>query len=61
MRTYSEMAQLAKMCATNARSASSGEVAAVLWKMAREYQAEAAALDSGKLPDIGDPPPTIVE
>ena len=33
----------------------SPEVAAHLRKMAREYQQEAAKLDSGELPVIGDP------
>jgi hypothetical protein len=27
-----------------------------LWKMAQEYQRKAAALDGGKLPDLGPPP-----
>lgn len=59
MHTYSEMAQLAQMCATNARLASNEEVAAVLWKMAREYQAKAVKLNGGKLSDIGRPPPRL--
>jgi hypothetical protein len=28
----------------------------MLWKLATEYQVRAAKLDSGKLPDIADPP-----
>jgi hypothetical protein len=31
-------------------------VAQELWKIAQEYQAEAAKLNGGTLPDIGDPP-----
>jgi len=44
---------LARLCALNARLASSKEVAAELWAMAHEYQQEAAKLDGGHLPDIG--------
>ena len=32
------------------------DVATVLWKMAKDYQSEAVKLDSGKSPDIGEPP-----
>jgi len=50
---YEEMAELAQICASNARIASNKDIAAILWKMAREYQEKAAELDGGKLPDIG--------
>jgi len=53
MRTYDDLAELARLCALNARLASSKEVAAELWAMAHEYQQEAAKLDGGHLPDIG--------
>ena len=56
MRTYSEALELAKMCARNAHISSDKRVACELWKMAQEYQAEAAKLDDGKLPELGKPP-----
>jgi hypothetical protein len=52
--TYSEARKLAMMSARNARLASTKQVAQELWKMAQEYQAEAAKL--GDAPDIGEPP-----
>jgi hypothetical protein len=54
MRTYSEALELAIMSARNARLSTSKQVAQELWKMAQEYQAEAAKL--GRMPEIGDPP-----
>jgi hypothetical protein len=56
MRTYSEAAELARMCARNARASSEKRVARELWKMAQEYQAEAAKLDGGRLLDLGSAP-----
>jgi hypothetical protein len=56
MRTHSEGLELAIMCARNARLSSNKQVAHELWNMAQEYQFEAAKLDNGRLPDIGDPP-----
>ena len=56
MRTYNEAAELAKMCARNARASSEKRVARELWKMAQEYQAEAAKLDDGRLLDLGTAP-----
>jgi hypothetical protein len=56
MHTYGEAVELARMCARNARISSDKRVARELWKMAQEYQAEAAALDDGRLPDLGSPP-----
>jgi hypothetical protein len=32
------------------------QAARELWKIAQEYQAEAAKLDNGRMPDIGEPP-----
>ena len=55
MRTYSEAAELARMC-RNARTSSEKRVARELWKMAQEYQAEAAKLDDGRLLDLGTAP-----
>jgi hypothetical protein len=59
MRTYEELVDLAKECARSARVAISKEIALELWQTALEYQAKAAKLDGGKLPDIGDKPPHI--
>lgn len=61
MQSYDDMAEMAGICAKNAHLASTREVAAELWKIAKEYQEKAAALDSGKLPDIGKPPRWITE
>jgi hypothetical protein len=38
------------MCAKNARLSTEKGVARELWKMAQEYQAEAAELDNGRRP-----------
>jgi hypothetical protein len=35
------------------------DVARELWKMAQEYQAEAAKLEKGKLPESGSPPQRV--
>jgi hypothetical protein len=56
MRTYYDMFELAVMSARSARLASNKQVARELWKIAQEYQAEAAKVDSDRMPDIGDPP-----
>jgi hypothetical protein len=56
MHTYSEVLELAMMSARNARLASTKQVARELWKIAQEYQAAAAKLDNGRMPDIGEPP-----
>jgi hypothetical protein len=54
MRTYEELLELASLCARNARISSDREVARELWKMAREYEVEAAKLDNGRLPEFAD-------
>ena len=36
--------------------ATNKDLATVLWKMAEDYQSEAVKLDSGKSPDICEPP-----
>lgn len=46
--------ELAYICARNAYAAATDEVARMLWEMAKEYQAKAAAL--GDAPNIGEPP-----
>jgi hypothetical protein len=54
MHKYRDLVELAQMCAHNARSAATEEVARELWQMAEEYQAKAATL--GSTPEIGAPP-----
>jgi hypothetical protein len=49
-------ADIAAVLARGAREATTKEVAAELWSMAKQFQAEAAKLDGGKLADIGEPP-----
>ena len=56
MRTHEQLVELAQMCARNSRTTTDRAVAAELWRMANSYQSEAAKLDHGVLPDIGDPP-----
>jgi hypothetical protein len=52
---YDELVELARMCRRQARMAQTNGVAPALLRMAHEYQQRAAKLDSGKLPEIGDP------
>jgi hypothetical protein len=59
MRTYDELVELATICMRQSRVTTSQRVAVELWRMAREYQKEAARLDGGRLPDIGDPPSAV--
>jgi hypothetical protein len=59
--TYNELVELARTCASNARAASTKEVAAVLWKMALEYCEKAAELDSGPPVNIGNRPPSLAQ
>ena len=54
-RTYNELVELARMCWRQAHTTTSEPVACELRRMAHEYQQEAAKLDSGRLPEIGDP------
>jgi hypothetical protein len=44
MLTYDELVELARLCARNSRIATSRDVADELWRMAKEYQAQAAKL-----------------
>jgi hypothetical protein len=57
MKTYAELVELALTAAGNAHAAMNSEVAAVLWRIAEGYQAQAGKL--GDPPDIGDPPSSI--
>ena len=50
-----DLVELARLCVRNARITMNSEVADELWRMAKEYQAQAAKL--GDFPDIGDEPP----
>lgn len=56
--THAELAEMAQMCAANARAIRDKRAIAELWKMALEYQEEAARLNGGRKPHIG-PPPTL--
>jgi hypothetical protein len=55
MPTYAELVELARTCWHQANAAHSQRAASELRRMAHEYQRAAAKLDSGKLPNIGDP------
>jgi hypothetical protein len=55
MLIYEDLVELARMCARNARITTTREVADELWRMAKEYQAQAAEM--GYSPEIGDEPP----
>ena len=59
MHTHNEAFELAMMSARHSRIAANRRVAQELWKMAQEYQAEAVKLDSGSMPDIGNPPDAL--
>ena len=55
MQTYTDLVELARKCASEAGFMADREVPRELWRMTIEYQYKAAALDNGKLPDIGLP------
>lgn len=61
MGAYEDLAELARISAYNARITKNRDTARELWRLALDYQHKAAALDSGKLPDIGPPPPWFKE
>jgi hypothetical protein len=52
MPIYEDLVELARMCARNTRIMTSRDVADELWRMAKEYQAQAAEM--GDFPEIGD-------
>ncbi len=54
MLNYDDLVALAELCARNSRISTSRDVAGELWRMAKEYQAQAAKV--GTLPEIGDAP-----
>jgi hypothetical protein len=55
MQSYKELAELAQLCAKQARVTTTRKVASEFWRMAKEYQKKAADVDSGALPEIGPP------
>jgi hypothetical protein len=57
MRTYENLVQLARMSARQAWLSSNPQVADLLWRMAKEYQAKAGEHHGSPELDIGDPPP----
>ena len=48
---YDDLVELARLCARNSRIATSRDVADELWRVAKEYQAQAAKL--GVLAELG--------
>jgi hypothetical protein len=56
MRTYKEATDLARFCANQARLATVKTLADEMWRLALEYQQEAASLDSENPPQIGEKP-----
>jgi len=60
VRTYRQAVTLARFCANQARIATLKGVAEEMWRLALEYQQEAAKLDSeNNLPSIGEKPPKL--
>jgi hypothetical protein len=56
---HREAAELAIVFAGNARGSARRPVAAELWRMAKEYQAEAVILDRNQPVEIGNPPSSL--
>jgi hypothetical protein len=54
-----ELIELARLCAKQARLTTAKDVATVLWRIAQEYQEKAAKLDRRNLPDLGPPPEVL--
>jgi hypothetical protein len=61
--SYNDLIELARLCLRQASAARTPALASELRRMAKEYQARAAALTGGQLPDIGEraPFPSISE
>jgi hypothetical protein len=55
--SYNDLTELARLCLRQANTARTPAVANELRRMAEEYQARAAALMGGQLPDIGERAP----
>ncbi len=60
MRTYENRVRLARMSARQAWLSSNPEVANLLWRMAKEYQAQANEHADAADLDIGNPPPWAI-
>jgi len=54
MPAYDDLLELARICWRQAHVAQTEGAATILRRMAREYQQEAAKLDGGKLPALGE-------
>jgi hypothetical protein len=54
MQTYDNLVELARLCLEQARKAKNPLVSAEFMHLAKGYQIRAAAMDKGKLPDIGE-------
>ena len=54
MQTYDDLVELARICLKQSREAKNPFVSAELRHLAKGYQLRAAAMNNGKLPDIGE-------
>jgi hypothetical protein len=54
MQTHDELVKLARICLRQAKETTNPSVSSELTRTARHYQRQAAELDGGKLPDIGE-------
>ena len=54
MQTYDDLVELARICLKQSREAKNPFVSEELRHVAKGYQLRAAAMNSGKLPDIGE-------
>ncbi len=54
VRTYGELLELAKICLLEAKLTANKDVAADMFRVAKEYRRKAAELDNDKIPDIGE-------
>ena len=51
---YEDLVELARICVKQSKTAANQAVSNELMKLAKEYQARAAALDGGVVPHIGE-------
>ena len=54
MQTYDNLVEIARICLKQARESKNPSVSAELRLLAQGYQIRAAAMDKGKIPDIGE-------
>ena len=54
MQTYDVLVELARICLEQSRESKNPFVSAELKHVAKGYQLRAAAMNNGKLPDIGE-------